>query len=310
MFGLHIYYFFWRLRELVGACCRSSSHMTHVAVPIWAITYRALTIDTETCLYSQRDMLPYTGLVSTDRPGVISVDGHHQSSPQSLSHDEGADAVLSTLGLPPEADRPITKCWTTADKQHVNVLQGLSPAPTTFPDSWTRGQLDEFSEYSVRYTDGGRCIIVAAGQTVVKIRKSGDSLTAEIFEDCARRLLEHTIRRDGPTLTAPTIKRGPLLSMAAGNHDEHPSKLLVHSDDGRFSLYFELDKPVAAANATTEGCAYMFDKYVQEITADCVIVELKMLDRSYPGSHMVKVHFADSDTMVSISQTVETEVVE
>ncbi|PBK71896.1 hypothetical protein ARMSODRAFT_793864 [Armillaria solidipes] len=175
---------------------------------------------------------------------------------------------------------------------------------------WTRGELDEFGEYSVRYADGGRCIIVAAGQTVVEIWNDGDSLTAETFEDCARKLLEHTIRRDGLPMTVPIIKRGPFLSMTAGNQDEHPSKLLVHNVDGRFSLYFELDKPIAAANATTEGFAYIFDKYIQEVTADSVTVELKMLTRSVMGSHVVKAHFADSDTMVSRSQTVEIEVVE
>ncbi|PBK92780.1 hypothetical protein ARMGADRAFT_173768 [Armillaria gallica] len=183
---------------------------------------------------------------------------------------------------------------------------------TSFPIQliWTRGELDEFGEYSVRYADGGRCIIVAAGQTVVEILNNGNSLTAETFEDCARKLLEHTIRRDGPPLTAPIIKRGPFLSMTAGNHDEHPSKLLVHNVDGRFSLYFELDKPIAAANATTEGCAFIFDKYVQEVTAESVIVELKMLmSLSVVGSHVVKAHFADSETMISRSQTVEIEVV-
>ncbi|SJL08203.1 uncharacterized protein ARMOST_11566 [Armillaria ostoyae] len=184
---------------------------------------------------------------------------------------------------------------------------------TDFPIQliWTRGELDEFGKYSVRYADGGRCIIIAAGQTVVEILNDGDSLTAETFEDCARKLLEQTIRRDGPPLTAPIIKRGPFLSTSTGNqcHDEHPSKLLVHNVDGRFSLYFELDKPIAAANATTEGYAYIFDKYIQEVTADSVIVELKMLTRSVMGSHMVKAHFADSDTMISRSQTVEIEVV-
>ncbi|KAK0216112.1 hypothetical protein IW262DRAFT_1235864, partial [Armillaria fumosa] len=336
-----------------------------------AMTYRALIFDTETSLYSQQNRHP--GLIITKRPGVTCVDGQHQTSPQSLSDDEDANAVLSTLGLPAEANSPITyvkwahlrewikevlddswcvkygrvgvgeatahalwylkhKC--NSDSLKISVFvesptdadgvldmavsrqaarQCLANLITStdffFQLIWTRGELDEFGEYSVRYANDGRCIIVAAGQTVVEILNEGNSLTAEIFEDCARKLLEHTIRRDGPPLTAPIIKRGPFLSMAAGNDDEHPSKLLVHSVDGRFSLYFELDKPIAAANATTEGCAYMFDKYIQEVTADSVIVELKMFDRSYPGSHMVKAHFADSDTMVSRSQTVEIEVV-
>ncbi|KAK0216098.1 hypothetical protein IW262DRAFT_194678 [Armillaria fumosa] len=374
MFGLHIYYSFGGSDNLEAHVADHHLIYDAFAVPIWAITYRALIIDTKTCLYSHWDMLPGTGLISTNRPGVTCVDGQHQTFPQSLSDDEDANAVLNTLGLPAEANSRITyvkwahlqewikevlgdswyvkygrvgvgegtahalwylkhKCnsdslkirvFTESSTDADGVLdmaasrqaarQRLARLITStdylYQIVWTRGKLDKFSEYSVRFANGGRCIIVAAGQTVVEIRNSGDSLTAEIFEDYARRLLEHTIRRDGPPLTAPIIKRGPFLSMAAGDDDEHPRKLLVHSVDGRFSLYFELDKPIAAANATTEGCAYMFDKYIQEITADSVIVELKMLDRSHPGSHMVKAHFADSDTMVSRSQTVEIEVVE
>ncbi|PBK71905.1 hypothetical protein ARMSODRAFT_954724 [Armillaria solidipes] len=333
----------------------------------------ALTIDTRTRLYNQWNMLPSASLI-TKRPGVTCIDGQYQTSPQSPSANEVANAVLSALGLPAEANSPITyvkwahlrewinevlddswcvKCgrvgvgeatahalWYLKHKANSDSLKitVYVESPTdadgvldmaasrqaarqclanfiTSTDApiqliWTRGELNEFGEYSVRYADGGRCIIVAAGQTVVEILNNGNSLTAETFKGCARKLLEHTIRRDGPPLTAPIIKRGPFLSMTAGNHDEHPSKLLVHSVDGRFSLYFELDKPVATANATTEGCAYLFDKYIQEVTADSVTVELKMLARSVMGSHVVKAHFADSDTMISRSQTVEIEVVE
>ncbi|KAK0236971.1 hypothetical protein EDD85DRAFT_1007446 [Armillaria nabsnona] len=220
-----------------------------------------------------------------------------------LKHKGNSDSLRITVYVesPTDADGVLDMA---ASRQAARWCLANFITSTDFPIQliWTRGDLDEFGEYSVRYADGGRCIIVAAGQTIVEILNSGNSLTAETFEECARKLLEHTIRRDSPPLTAPIIKRGPFLSMTAGNHDEHPSKLLVHNVDGRFSLYFELDKPIAAANATIEGCAFIFGKYVQEVTADSVIVELKMLmSLSFMGNRVVKAHFADSDTMISRS---------
>ncbi|KAK0236988.1 hypothetical protein EDD85DRAFT_790693 [Armillaria nabsnona] len=56
---------------------------------------------------------------------------------------------------------------------------------------WTRGDLSEFGEYSVQYTDGGGCIAVAASQTVVEICDN-HTLTLETFNWRARKLLEYT----------------------------------------------------------------------------------------------------------------------
>ncbi len=169
---------------------------------------------------------------------------------------------------------------------------------------WTRGKLDGFGECSVQYIRGGRFIVVA-GPTIIDIQ---GERTMKLFESCALKLLEHTIRRDSPALTAPVIMRGPFLSMQ--NYEkELPNKILVHSVNERFSLYFQLDKPIAAANATIEGWAFLFNKYVQEVAEDSVTVRLMFMVQKM-GSHMVKVHFADSETLVSRTQTIEVEVVE
>ncbi|KAK0432538.1 uncharacterized protein EV420DRAFT_1772086 [Desarmillaria tabescens] len=333
-----------------------------------AVTYRALTIDTTTRLYDQRDdMHPR---IIAKHPGIPCIDGQHQTSPESLGANGAASAILGVFGLPVEATSSMTyvswahvpewikevldDSWCVTDgrvgvgEANAHTLwylnrQGCSSSTlriTVYVQSpidangvldmaaarqatrrclasiiqstdaplqfvWTRAELDEFGEYSVRYTRGGRCIVVAAGQTVVEIWNRDNSMAVETFEDCARKLLEHTIRResDGLPLTAPIIKRGPL---ATGSHDEHPSKIVVQND-GRFSLDFELDKPIAAANATTEGYGYMFERYVQEVTEDLVTVKLMMVAR-YAGSHVVTVHFADSETMISRSQKFEVEV--
>ncbi|PBK71959.1 hypothetical protein ARMSODRAFT_796387 [Armillaria solidipes] len=171
---------------------------------------------------------------------------------------------------------------------------------------WTRGKLYEFGECSVQYIRGGRFVVVA-GPAIIDIWRDMER-TVEHFEDCALKLLEHTIRRDSPALTAPVIMRGSLLSMQH-HEDERPNKILVQSVDRRFSLYFQLDKPIAAANATTEGWAFLFNKYVQEVAEDSVTVRLMFMVQKM-GSHVVKVHFADSETLVSRTQTVEVEVVE
>ncbi|KAK0480501.1 hypothetical protein EDD18DRAFT_1337139 [Armillaria luteobubalina] len=39
---------------------------------------------------------------------------------------------------------------------------------------WTRGDLNEFGEYSMRYTDDGGCIVVAAGPTVIEGKSTCD----------------------------------------------------------------------------------------------------------------------------------------
>ncbi|KAK0433601.1 hypothetical protein EV421DRAFT_1909938 [Armillaria borealis] len=111
---------------------------------------------------------------------------------------------------------------------------------------WTRGNLSEFGEYSVRYADGGGCIAVAAGQTV---------------------LLEYTVRRDSPPVAVPIVKRGPLVSLISDDHGHsRPGKIQVRAVKSRFSLRFELEKHIAAAEATVEGSAkaVSFEIYVVE----------------------------------------------
>ncbi|KAK0200870.1 hypothetical protein DFS33DRAFT_1277230 [Desarmillaria ectypa] len=218
---------------------------------------------------------------------VISINVHVVSQ-------TNADGVLDMA-----ASKQAARCW---------LASIITSTSSDIKSLWIRGEHDEFSDYSVQYAEGilhGRIVIVA-GPTVVDIR--GVSRTEELFEGCARKLLEHTVRRNGPPLTAPVIKRGPFLSIDGGNHDSHPSKILVHSVDARFSLYFKLDRPIAAANATTEMCTLLFDKYVVEgVTEDSVTIKLVFTVQDM-GSFIVQVHFADSETMMSRSQVVEVEV--
>ncbi|SJL11236.1 uncharacterized protein ARMOST_14639 [Armillaria ostoyae] len=131
---------------------------------------------------------------------------------------------------------------------------------------WTRGDLSEFGEYSVRYADGGGCIAVAAGQTVVEICDNR-TLSLEIFNRYARKLLEYTVRRDSPPVAVPVVKCGPLIFLTSDDHDHsRPRKIQVRAIKSRFSLWFELEKPIAAADVTVEGStkAVSFEIFVVE----------------------------------------------
>ncbi len=59
---------------------------------------------------------------------------------------------------------------------------------------WTRGNLTEFGDYSVRYADGAGCIAIAAGQTVIEICDNR-TLSSETFNRYARKLLEYLYRQ-------------------------------------------------------------------------------------------------------------------
>ncbi|KAK0455273.1 uncharacterized protein EV420DRAFT_1644911 [Desarmillaria tabescens] len=176
---------------------------------------------------------------------------------------------------------------------------------------WVRGTLDEFGQYSLQYASdvaAGR-VVVVAGNAIVDI--SGMSSSAAL-EDYARKLLGHTVRRDGPPLTMPAIKRGPVRT--TGNQesmllDDNTGRTTVQGVDTRFSLYFELDKGVAAASATPEGTGILFDKYVIEEGLDGAVAVDFMFVAHELGAHTVKVHFTDMETMVSVSKTIEVDVV-
>ncbi|KAK0200885.1 hypothetical protein DFS33DRAFT_1277244 [Desarmillaria ectypa] len=178
---------------------------------------------------------------------------------------------------------------------------------------WTRGELYQFSDYSVRYPDDlpAECIVVIAGQTVIEIRDDNMLLTAETFERYAHKLLEHTVRRNSPLLTVPVIKRGPLLSLTSDNHDHsHPRRIQVRPVKPWFSIWFEMDKPIAAADGIVSGSRPTRGINLQ----NCVIEEGVRVEFMFViarlGHHIVGVyaHFADSDTMVSTSQLFEVEV--
>ncbi|KAK0447915.1 uncharacterized protein EV420DRAFT_1568217 [Desarmillaria tabescens] len=178
---------------------------------------------------------------------------------------------------------------------------------------WTRGDLSEFGEYSVQFAGGGGWV-VAAGQTVIEIYDDNYMLTSETFERYARKLLEHTIRRDSPPLTILNIKRGPMLSLTRtdDNHNLRPRRIKVCSVDPKFYLWFELDKPVIAARATVKGSAPAISSgtWVVEKGVSVRTVKLEFTIARL-GHHVEEVHayFAESETMVSRSQTFEIEVV-
>ncbi|KAK0480512.1 hypothetical protein EDD18DRAFT_1439502 [Armillaria luteobubalina] len=175
---------------------------------------------------------------------------------------------------------------------------------------WTRGKLDEYGECSVQYIEGDRFVVVA-GQTIVDIRDARTfDLAVEIFEDYAYKLLNHTVRRKSPPLTAPVIKRGPLLSLTSGKQDlSRPRKIQIRSVvNARFSFWFELETPIAVADARVEASADAIE------LERCVVEEGVRVKFTFglarQGHHVVEVctEFADSETLVSTSQTVEVEV--
>ncbi len=188
----------------------------------------------------------------------------------------------------------------------AGIITGTSRVIT---EVWTRGKLDEFGERSVQYIGGGRFIVVT-GQTIVDIRDSRTSeLDAEVFEVYAYKLLEHTVRRNSPPLTAPIIKRGPLLSLSGNQDHSRPRNFQIRSVvKARFSFWFELETPIAAADASVEGS----DDAIS--LEECVIEEGVRVKFTFavatPGHHIVEVHaeFADLETLVSTSQMVEVEV--
>ncbi|PBK92793.1 hypothetical protein ARMGADRAFT_1030997 [Armillaria gallica] len=189
----------------------------------------------------------------------------------------------------------------------AGIITGTSRVIT---EVWTRGKLDEFGECSVQHIEGGGRFIVVAGQTIVDIRDSRTSeLAAEVFEVYAYKLLEHTVRRNSPPLTAPIIKRGPLLSLTGTHDHSRPRKIQICSVvAARFSFWFELETPIAVADASVEGS----DDAVS--LEECVIEEGVKVKFTFAvarqGHHLVEVHaeFADLETLVSTSQMVEVEV--
>ncbi|KAK0216101.1 hypothetical protein IW262DRAFT_1464633 [Armillaria fumosa] len=195
---------------------------------------------------------------------------------------------------------------------HHRLARIINSHSRVITEVWTRGKLDEYSECSVQYIDGDRFVVVA-GQTIVDIRDARTSnLAVEIFEDYAYKLLNHTVRRNSPLLTAPVIKRGPLLSLTSGIQDySHPRKIQIRSVvKARFFFWFELENPIAAANATVEGSA---DAISFE---NCLVEEGVGVKFTFAlakqGHHVVEVcvKFADSKTLVSTSQMVEVEVLQ
>lgn len=177
---------------------------------------------------------------------------------------------------------------------------------------WARGDLSEYGEYSVRYAAGDiGCAIIAAGPTVVEIYDSNRMLPLEMFDSYARKLLEYTVRRDSPPLTAPIVKRGPMLSLSDDdNHNSRPTRIKIRPVDPDFFLWFELDKPIAAAKATVEGSAPAISCGTWEVEVGVRMVKLHFTVARV-GYHVEEVHayFADSEAMLSTSQTFEIEVV-
>lgn len=108
---------------------------------------------------------------------------------------------------------------------------------------WTRGDLNEFGEYSMRYTDDGGCIVVAAGPTVIEVCDNR-TLSLEIFNRYARKLL-YTVRRESPPVILPSDRHGSLVSL--NNDHSHPRKNQVRAVKSHFSLWFEPDKYIAGS---------------------------------------------------------------
>ncbi|KAK0236996.1 hypothetical protein EDD85DRAFT_1023740 [Armillaria nabsnona] len=173
---------------------------------------------------------------------------------------------------------------------------------------WMCGNLSAFGDDSVRYTDGGGCIIVIAGQTVIEICDEGDILPSERFERYVRTLLEHTIRRDSPTPTMPIIKRGPLVSLASDNPNSCPRKITIRSVDPRFSVWFEMDRPIAAADAVVKGSDRAVKHENCKVEGSVRVHFMFVIAKE--GHHVVEVHahFADSETMMSRTQIFEDDV--
>ncbi|PBK79218.1 hypothetical protein ARMGADRAFT_175806 [Armillaria gallica] len=172
-----------------------------------------------------------------------------------------------------------------------------------------RRNLSAFGDDSVRYADGGGCVIVIAGQTVIEICDE-DTLSSERFERCVHALLEHTIRRNSPLPTIPNIKRGPLVSLASDNPNSCPRKITIRSVDPRFSVWFEMDRPIAAADAIVMGSRSDWTVSQENCKVEGSVRVHFMFVIAKEGHHVVEVHahFADSETMMSRTQIFEVDV--
>ncbi len=175
---------------------------------------------------------------------------------------------------------------------------------------WMRGNLSAFGDDSVRYADGGGCFIVIAGHTVIEICDDGDILPSERFERYVRTLLEHTIRRNSPSPTMPVIKRGPLVSLASDNPNSCPRKITIRPVDPRFSVWFEMDRPIAAADAIVQGSRSDWAVSHGNCQVEGGVRVHFMFVIAKEGHHIVEVHahFADSETMMSRTQIFEVDV--
>ncbi|KAF5379135.1 hypothetical protein D9615_005859 [Tricholomella constricta] len=185
---------------------------------------------------------------------------------------------------------------------------------------WTPGgeALSEFGDYSVRYKDNieaGRIVVVAGG-VVVDI--AGLSSSAAL-EGHARTLLGHTVRRDGPVLAIPVLRGGPVRTRGhervaritlAGEERE---VVTVNGVGTRFSVAFRVEGLVAAASATSEGEGVLFDRYsihgVEEGTGGGGHAVDFMFVTRQVGRHVVRLHFAESETMTVATEVMEVEVI-
>ncbi|KAK0476116.1 hypothetical protein IW261DRAFT_439247 [Armillaria novae-zelandiae] len=225
--------------------------------------------------------------------------GSSTNTPSGTNVQSHTDARESWIWLLP--DRPRVN----ASKESLTTLLVLSRRYGLAESSTSTANVP------CRVYRGGRFIVVA-GQTIVDIRDSKTfNLAVEIFEDYAYKLLNYTVRRDSLPLTAPVIKCGPLLSLTSGNQDHSRlRKIQIRSVvNTRFSFWFELDTPVAVADA------HCVEESADAISLEkCVVEEGVRVKFTFAparqGHHVIEVcaEFTDTETLVSTSQMVETEV--
>ncbi|KAK0216116.1 hypothetical protein IW262DRAFT_1299370 [Armillaria fumosa] len=149
---------------------------------------------------------------------------------------------------------------------------------------WTRRNLSASGDDSVRYADDGGCVIDIAGQTVREIR----SHTAGAYYSQERTTPHHAI-----------FERGPLVSLTSDNHNP----CLRNSVDPQFSIWFEFDRSVAAADAIV--IRSRSDWAVSH--ENCVVgggIRVQFTFAIVKERRHVEVHanFADSETMMPRTQ--------
>ncbi|KAL7626982.1 hypothetical protein AAE478_003757 [Parahypoxylon ruwenzoriense] len=184
---------------------------------------------------------------------------------------------------------------------------------------WTRGELDEYGDYSYQYLPdiGAGRIVVSAANTVVDI--AGDVSTAAL-KPTAHRLLERVVRRNADVPALPTLRRGRTVALSVPHeggsrhleahvspYDPNNHTVNLQHTNSRLTLEFDIDREISIAGASSQGGKVLFDKYTIDASGEQPKVRFVLVPRE-SGTHAISLHVADDKTMVSTTHVVNIHV--